>query len=218
MKRMLMLCAVLSVPAYVYGVDGQILINQSTVNAAGGFPYQITQPGSYKLSGNLMMNTSVLGNFNGMDVAISIGSNNVTLDLNGFTILVNDLIGGTIGHSFYAIAESGAFSQISIVNGSVRVSSPTTSPLARLGAINFPTSWMLRFDELTVVGVGGAGQLFLSAGPNSLVHHVIANGYIVLTCPATAIDNVALVEGGTSIPGEGCLIVNQPHAILGGIP
>jgi hypothetical protein len=67
------LCAV---PAFA--VDGQILINQSTVMAAGGFPYKITQSGSYKLSGNLV----VPANTNG----IEINAGNVMLDLNGFTI------------------------------------------------------------------------------------------------------------------------------------
>ena len=30
----------------VFAIDGQILINQATVNAAGGFPYKITQAGA----------------------------------------------------------------------------------------------------------------------------------------------------------------------------
>src|ERR1700722_13317331 len=61
-----------------FAVDGQVLISQATVIAAGGFPYKITQAGSYKLSGNL----SVPVNVNG----IEINASNVTLDLNGFDI------------------------------------------------------------------------------------------------------------------------------------
>jgi len=57
----------------------QALINQAAVTAAGGFPYMISQPGSYKLSGNLTNTTT--------SSAILIESNNVTLDLNGYTIL-----------------------------------------------------------------------------------------------------------------------------------
>ena len=67
----------LLVSGYAFGVDGQFLINQSTVMAAGGFPYKITQSGSYKLSGNL----AVSGSF-----GIVISAPNVTIDLNGFTI------------------------------------------------------------------------------------------------------------------------------------
>ena len=64
--------------APAFAVDGQILINQSTVTAAGGFPYKITQPGSYKLSGNLVVPASTNG--------ILIEAEGVTLDLNGFSI------------------------------------------------------------------------------------------------------------------------------------
>ena len=60
-------------------VDGVVLINQATVTAAGGFPYKITQPGSYRLSGNLVVSTA------GTD-AIDILADGVTIDLNGFTI------------------------------------------------------------------------------------------------------------------------------------
>jgi hypothetical protein len=68
----------LMLAAPAFAVDGQVLINQSTVMAAGGFPYKITQPGSYKLSGNLL----VPANVDGIDIL----TNNVTIDLNGFTI------------------------------------------------------------------------------------------------------------------------------------
>ena len=66
-------------PACAGAVDGQVLINQTTVMTAGGFPYKITQPGSYKLSGNL----TVTGVVDGIDILAS----NVTLDLNGFSII-----------------------------------------------------------------------------------------------------------------------------------
>lgn len=62
-----------------FAIDGQILINQAIVTAAGGFPYKITQPGSYKLSGNLVVTAENTD-------AIDISTSNVTLDLNGFSI------------------------------------------------------------------------------------------------------------------------------------
>jgi len=62
-------------------MDGVQLINQSTVMDAGGFPYNITQSGSYKLSGNLVASGSAIP-LNGINIA----ADNVTLDLNGFTI------------------------------------------------------------------------------------------------------------------------------------
>jgi hypothetical protein len=72
--------AMATVPACIYAVDGQILINQAAVNTAGGFPYTISQAGSYKLSGNLVVpdaNTT----------AIIIAHDFVTLDLGGFSII-----------------------------------------------------------------------------------------------------------------------------------
>jgi hypothetical protein len=69
-------CMMLS--ANLLAVDGVVLINQATVMAAGGFPYNITQSGSYKLSGNLVVPANVDG--------IDISTDFVLLDLNGFTI------------------------------------------------------------------------------------------------------------------------------------
>jgi hypothetical protein len=59
-----------------------IQINQATIAASGnrstgGFPFTITQPGSYILKGNIVV---PLGG------GIEIASDNVTIDLNGFTI------------------------------------------------------------------------------------------------------------------------------------
>jgi hypothetical protein len=79
-KSVFALLAVLLAPACMFAADGQILINQSTVMTAGGFPYTITQAGSYKLSGNLIVP-------NGNVSAIMIAHDDVTLDLNGFSIV-----------------------------------------------------------------------------------------------------------------------------------
>src|SRR5262245_60243098 len=73
--------------APVLAVDGVVLIDQNKAIAGGvtpgdaaGFPVTITQPGSYRLSGNLIVPNS---NTN----AIEIASDFVTIDLNGFSIL-----------------------------------------------------------------------------------------------------------------------------------
>jgi len=77
--RLLSLAVLLSVSAFA--VDGVVLINQASVMAAGGFPYRIMNPGSYKLSGNLVVPANVDG--------VDISADNVALDLNGFTITGN---------------------------------------------------------------------------------------------------------------------------------
>jgi hypothetical protein len=79
-KRLSILCMLLVLVGVcpIFAVDGVTLINQSTVTAAGGFPFNILVPGSYKLSGNLQ----VPANANGIQISAS----GVTLDLNGFSI------------------------------------------------------------------------------------------------------------------------------------
>jgi hypothetical protein len=68
-------------------VDGTVLINQSTITngltgcpTGGHFPIIICQSGSYRLSGNVTLPDAVTD-------AIDITADNVTIDLNGFTIL-----------------------------------------------------------------------------------------------------------------------------------
>ena len=60
--------------------DGVIEINQAAIDANGGFPYVISEPGSYILTGNLTVpdeNTT----------AIEVRADDVTVDLNGFAII-----------------------------------------------------------------------------------------------------------------------------------
>jgi Right handed beta helix region len=74
-------------PGAALAIDGQTLINHSnatsgyvTAGDTPGYPVTISQPGSYKLSGNLVLP-------DGHTTAIEITADNVTLDLNGFAIL-----------------------------------------------------------------------------------------------------------------------------------
>jgi hypothetical protein len=76
--RLIPIAVLLTVSAFA--VDGTLLINQATVMAGSGFPYKITQPGSYRLSGNLVVPNS-------NTTAIVIATDFVTLDLNGFSII-----------------------------------------------------------------------------------------------------------------------------------
>ena len=73
------------VPMTVFAVDGVVLINQATRQRdvtpgdTAGFPVTISQPGSYKLSSNLTIADP-------FGTVIQITADDVTLDLNGFTI------------------------------------------------------------------------------------------------------------------------------------
>jgi hypothetical protein len=116
----------LLLPSGALGVDGVILIDQNkalagnvTLGDAPGFPVSITQPGSYRLSGNLTVpdaNTT----------AILINTGNVTVDLNGFAILGPTVCSGTPLSCAPAASGVGigttvnTQSNIAVHNGSVR--------------------------------------------------------------------------------------------------
>ena len=78
-KSALWFLAMMLAPFYAFGVDGVVLINQSSVLAAGGFPYVISTPGTYRLAGNLTVPSA-------NTTAIMITTSNVTIDMNGFSI------------------------------------------------------------------------------------------------------------------------------------
>jgi hypothetical protein len=103
--------------APAFAIDGQILINQSTVMAAGGFPYTITQPGSYKLSGNLVVS--------GGSDGILIEASNVSLDLNGFTISGPNTCTGA----------GASLSCTNATNGTGILAGPSTTTTIRNGSI-----------------------------------------------------------------------------------
>jgi hypothetical protein len=73
--------------------DGVIPINLSKVIASGGFPYKITVPGSYRLTGNL----AATGTADAIDVLTAAP---VTIDLNGF------MISGVIGTNLFGINDA----------------------------------------------------------------------------------------------------------------
>jgi hypothetical protein len=97
----------LSAPAFA---AGEILITQAKANAgnvtpgdAAGFPVTISLPGSYILASNLQPPAGKGG--------ITIASNDVTIDMNGFRL--NGNAGATIG------IYGGAFESATIRNGTI---------------------------------------------------------------------------------------------------
>ena len=86
-------------------VEPRIAVNAANTPGDGNSLFRITQRGSYYLTGDI---TGVPGKF-----AITIASDNVTLDLGGFT-----LAGGAMG--VYVDAPAGAYrSNVTVRNGSI---------------------------------------------------------------------------------------------------
>jgi hypothetical protein len=102
----LLVFVAISAPELVFANDGPTLINQETVIAQGGFPYPIRSHGSYKLSGNLVVPLN--------SNAIEVTDQNVTLDLNGFSITAA-ADGGTRG---WGVISSDAQDTV-VKNGSI---------------------------------------------------------------------------------------------------
>jgi hypothetical protein len=165
----LLAAAASSIPAFA--VDGVVLINQSTVMAAGGFPYTISQPGSYRLSGNLALTT--------VSAAIVITASNVTLDLNGFSISdTAPLGGGTTG----LLMTSGAITGVTIRNGTF--SSGTIIPINA-----FSGSGMI-FADLNLLSTNGGGVSVF--GSSSIIRNVVyPSGTIEINCQTVVADSVA---------------------------
>lgn len=69
-----------------FAVDGVIEISQASIEAAGGFPLNIGEDGSYRLTSNLVVNTDVSAIRIRLPNSDNPGPKHVTLDLNGFLI------------------------------------------------------------------------------------------------------------------------------------
>jgi hypothetical protein len=128
-------------------VDGVVEINQAKILSSGGFPYNITQPGSYRLTSNI----DVSGQPTPQNVtAITINAHNVTLDLNGFTIQgpVSCTTSGSGGELTCSTTGSGR--GISMSDSTIR------STVVKNGY---------------VTGMGGVG-IYLGAGKNQVIEGI----------------------------------------------
>jgi hypothetical protein len=104
-------CLLFAAPAAA--VDGEILIDQAKVNAGGitpddtpGFPATLSKSGRYKLSGNLRVSTPTS--------AILVTADDVTIDLNGFTIFSNPP--GAAGTGVFALTSTKG---LRVMNGTI---------------------------------------------------------------------------------------------------
>lgn len=109
-----------AVPMMAKAVDGVILITQARALAGGitpgdapGFPVTLSQPGSYRLAGNLTVATA---NVN----AIFVEADNVSIDLNGFTVFGPGKANGTAAGIASDQTDAPGGGAMTIMNGVVR--------------------------------------------------------------------------------------------------
>ena len=187
-----------------FGADGQVLINQSTVMAAGGFPYHIKTSGSYKLSGNLVAPLD--------KSAMVFEADQIVLDLNGFNVSCSwDDANNSYGGS--CILDNGqGVNGITIRNGSVFVKG--TSPTFNYGLVTGID--LVRSRGLTVESVHFAASVSkysangLNAGVFSIIRHNVFtdNASPGVTCPSLLDGNVNQTIGA-GWSGNGCVSVNN---------
>ena len=167
------LSAMVLIPVCAFATEGQVLINQSAVIAAGGFPYKIMESGNYKLSSNLVVTSTAAG-------AIAIGPGHgplsVTLDLGGFTISGPGATSSSIG-----IAVNTG--NVSVMNGFVQG--------FNIGAAGS----FMRLTDL-VFSQNGTGVFNVIEGMVVTRCHFLSNRQTGIQGGSVVLDSVAVGNGG----------------------
>ena len=130
-------------------VEPRIAINLTNTPGDGNSLFRITQPGSYYLTGNVVGVNGKTG--------IEVEASNVTIDLNGFS-----LIG--VGSALVAISPSSVVQNIEVCNGSIS-NWPSN-------AVSLQTASRVVLRDLRVTSNGGFG---IVVGPGSRIADCIAS-------------------------------------------
>jgi parallel beta-helix repeat protein len=177
--------------------DGVVLIDQATVMTSGGFPYKITEPGSYRLSGNLEVKAADT-------TAINIDASNVTIDLNGFSITGP---GSSVG--LYGIADLGADTAVAVRNGTIAGFSYGLQ-LAGAGGLKDAVTGAI-IENITVYN-NGVG---ISSGHSSLLRDNVATGN---TSDGIRTRSYSTIAGNTvTNNGDVGIATNCPSNLVGNI-
>lgn len=186
-------------------VDGVVLIDQNKALAGNvtpgdtpGFPVTITQPGSYRLSGNLTVpdadTTAILIAF---DVV------GVTIDLNGFAIL-----GPTVCSGFpFACNPSGIGNGVFSSNG--RAASVRNGTVIGMGGTGVSLGGGgSSVENVTAISNGGHGiYIVLGTASHNRVSKNRFNG--ILASNALVTHSVASQNGGAGIGGNDSLFTQN---------
>ncbi|MBL0869627.1 MAG: right-handed parallel beta-helix repeat-containing protein [Phycisphaerales bacterium] len=157
-------------------IEPRIAINSTNTpgdNDATPSVFKITQPGSYYLSSSFSVPNATRG--------IEVAANNVTIDLNGFTIT------GLAG-SINAIAALGGTENVSVINGTVQSLGNVSISLS---AVSFG-----RIENLLVQNGSGDG---IRTGPGFIFRNCTAKnnaGYGYFLSSYTSIDSCSAIGNG----------------------
>ncbi len=157
-KKLVLVTFVLGVPA-LWAADGVIEINQAAVAADGGFPYVISEPGSYILTGNL-----IVPDENTTAIEIEEGVGSATIDLNGFAIIGPVVC--TVNQSVELVC-SGSGEGVGVLQQGESRSVNFLNTAARMEAVTVRNG--------TIRGMGGDGVFIVGAGLIERVA-VLSNG------------------------------------------
>ena len=162
------LLILLAFASVALAVDGTVLINQSTITngltgcpTGGHFPIIICQAGSYRLSGNLTIPDA-------STTAIVVSADNVTIDLNGFSIIGPVVCSGS--PAVTSCSPPGGGNGISSSNTNVAVLNGDIHGMGGL-AINF----LLAQDRVENVHVSNNDDGGILVGVGGKVSSCIAN-------------------------------------------
>lgn len=197
--------AVLALPGMALAVDGQVLITQARAMAGGvtagdapGFPVTISEPGSYRLASNLIVPAGANG--------IEITANDVTIDLNGFSIVLPEATTQTSPPFFNGITDLGTARKfITIRDGTII--GPDPAKAIDLSATRYATVWGTKTNTLNVTfNTSGLGIL---VNTESLLRNNVSDGLIFITCPGLITHNVSSGNINRDITAGECVHNNN---------
>ncbi len=167
-----------------FAVDGTVLINQSTITngltgcpTGGHFPIVVCQSGSYRLSSNLTVPDAVTD-------AIDVTADNVTIDLNGFSILGPTVCTVTSFGVVGTCAPTGIGKGIASLNASIVVVNGQIKGMGSFG--------------IGLIGSKSRVQNILATN-NGAAGIVVANSSLVSSCTATFNGGVGIAVSDQSV-------------------
>lgn len=196
-----------------FAVDGVVLIDQNKALAGNvtpgdtpGFPVTISQPGSYRLSGNLTVPDA-----NTTAIVIAPDVVGVTLDLNGFAIIGPTVCGGfpiacaPLGNGNGVFSADGRAG--SVRNGTIIGMGSTGVSLGGAGS---------SIENVTATSNGGHGiYVALGTATHNRVIKNRLNG--VLATNALVTLTFASQNGGAGIGGNDSLFTQNTLVVNGGV-